>query len=280
MTSAPTRRWLRITLAATLVILVVALAYRAALVFLWNTWTTDAYYTHGIPVAFAAALLAAWRWWRGDASDAPSYAPFVLAIPVFVYVAGLRLVSAHLVLWSLPALLLAVAFAAGGAARARAMLAPVALFALTLPTPWTLPFGLAMQQASAFAAGAILALVGIGFSVDITTLHAGDLVFEVTPACSGFQSAVSLLALAALVAALVPMSRARRATMLVAAVPLALVLNVARILAIVGIGLRWGTDAAEGFFHNASGLLLFLGEVLVLSAIAGLVRAPGRRSVG
>src|SRR5439155_17532643 len=103
----------------------------------------------------------------------------------------------------------------------------------------------------------------------LTTFDVGALSFEVTPQCSGFQSAISLLAIGALVVALLPMTARRKALVLGAAVPLALVLNVARILAVVGIGLRWGADAAEGFFHQWSSAAIFLLETLALLAIAG-----------
>ena len=267
---------LRAALWATPVLLAAVLLLRAPALFVWNAWWNDPYYTHGLPVFLVAAGLAAWRLRRAapPAAPAPAWGLALLPLAGLVWLAGFLDRSAHLMVWSVPALLAALAFATGGAARLRLLAGPLLLLALTLPTPWTFPVGVALQDVATDASAAALALLGIPLVVGLTTFSTGGLTFEVTPACSGFQSAVGLLALAALVAALFPMSTRRRRALLLAAVPLALLLNVARIVAVVLVGLRWGAEAAEGFFHGASSLLLFLVEAALLLLAAGALRKP------
>ena len=51
---------------------------------------------------------------------------------------------------------------------------------------------------------------------------------------------------------------------------LALSANWLRIMATAWIAHRWGTDAAESFFHGAAGVLSFLLALLLLVALAQL----------
>lgn len=252
------------------------LLFRAPALWVWRAWWADPYYTHGLPVFLAAAGLAAWRLRRAGHAPAPVPAWGLLGIPLAaaLYLAGFLLHSPHLLAWSGLAGLAALALATGGPARVRLLAGPFLLAALTLPTPWTLPVGVALQDLATRGGAALLALLGVPLAVGLTTFSTGGLAFEVTPACSGFQGAVALLALAALVAAAFPMPPARRRLVLLAAVPLALLLNVVRIAAVVLVGLQWGADAAEGFFHGASSALLFLAEALVLLLLAGAHRRP------
>ncbi|MEA3200771.1 MAG: hypothetical protein QOE90_2199 [Thermoplasmata archaeon] len=250
-----------------------AFLFRAPALFVWRAWWSDPYYTHGLPVFLAAAGLAAWRLARAPALTAPVPAWALLGLPAALglYLVGFLRADAYFLTWSFLALAAAVALATG---RLRLLAAPLLLAALALPTPWTIQVCVWLQDGATAATAALLGLAGVPLERGLTTLTSGALAFEVTPACSGFQSAVSLLAVGAAIATLFPMSKARRRVVLALAVPLALALNVARLIAVVAIGLRWGADAAEGFFHGFSSALIFLAETIVLLAAAGLLSRP------
>lgn len=263
--------------AATLLLAALAFLYRAPALFVWDAWQADPYYAHGVAVFVVAAGLAAWRLWKAPAAPAALPAWSLLGIPAALglYLAGFLRADAYVLAWSGLALAAAVALATGGAARVRLVAAPLVLAALTLPTPWTLELGVALQDAATRAAAWSLGLVGIPVERGLTSLASGPLVFDVTPACSGLTSAVSLLALAALVGTVFP---ARRVLVGALAIPLALLLNVLRIDAVILVGLRWGADAAEGFFHGASSGLIFLVETVLLLALAGALRRPRKEA--
>src|SRR5581483_10780821 len=219
--------------AGAFVLLGVLLLYRAPARFVWNAWLSDPYYAHGLPVFAAAVALAAWRLWKAPRAEASVPAWALLGLPL----AG----------------------------------APLLLAALALPTPWTIQVCVALQDGATAATGFLLSLAGIALERGLTTLTAGGLSFEVTPACSGFQSAVSLLAVGAGIATIFP----RRAGLVLAlAVPVALALNVLRLVLVVLIGLAWGPGAAEGFFHGLSDALIFVAETLLLLAVAGALSRP------
>ncbi|HWG92320.1 MAG TPA: exosortase/archaeosortase family protein [Candidatus Thermoplasmatota archaeon] len=252
------------------------LLYLAPARWLWNAWMSDPYYSHGLLVALLAAGLAAWRLRKTQAPVAEPPAWGLLGVPAAlgVYLWGFLEHSTYLMVWSAFFLLAALALATGGPTRVRTVAGPLLLGALILPTPWTLDFGLLLQDGATNVSASLLALTGVPLVVDLYTFHINDLAFEVTPACSGFQSAVSLLAIAAVIATVFPLTPRRRALVLGLAVPLALLLNIGRILAVVAIGLQWGAEAAEGFFHEWSSGLLFLVETLALLALAGSLRKP------
>lgn len=257
---------------AVLIATALAFLYRSAAVFVWKAWLNDPYYTHGL-VVFATALgLAGWRLVKTPAtSEPPAWAPVTILAAGGVFVAGFVLHDPYLVVWSALALGISVALLTGGVARIRSLAMPFLLVATTLPTAWTLEVGSRLQLVAFGAATAILRATGVDLQQSVTTFSVGDLSFEVTAACSGFQSAVSLIALGAVIATVFRLPPRRRWAVLLAAAPVALVLNVGRILAVVAVGVNHGASAAEGFFHHWSSGLLFVAETIVLLAIAGVL---------
>lgn len=254
---------------------ILALLYRSPAQFVWRAWETDPYYTHGLPVALLALGLAAWLILRAPAQPG-AHKGAVLALALLAgatYLAGLRLHNAYYLTWSLVPLLGAIALATGGAPRLKAAGLPLLLLAVTLPTPWMLDLGITMQNGAMMASAKILVLLGVALQSGLTTMEVDGITFEVNAACSGLQSAMSLLAIAAVVGVVAPK---RRWLLLALALPIALVLNLARILAVVAVALHMGPAAAEGFFHGASSLLLFIAETLVLVLVAGPMRLPKR----
>ena len=104
------------------------------------------------------------------------------------------------------------------------------------------------------------------------TIHlpAGSL--RIADPCSGLRSVIALVALGALFAYFTRAPLWKRVTLFAAAVPLAVLANIIRISVLCGVANVWGIDTALGFFHDFSGLLLFV------IAFAGLVVV--RRALG
>jgi exosortase len=87
---------------------------------------------------------------------------------------------------------------------------------------------------------------------------------EVAEACSGIRSLMSLLTVAVILGYFVERDKLKRTLLAFAAVPIAVVANVARI---VGTGLcvqYWDPVKALGFFHEFSGWLMFLVSLTCL----------------
>jgi exosortase len=98
----------------------------------------------------------------------------------------------------------------------------------------------------------------------------GDEFLFVAEACSGITSIVTLLPIALLLAHLVLRSLARQALLVAAVVPVAMLLNLVRVVATTLAARAWGAQAVtEGAVHDAAGLLTVVGSCLLLVA-AGL----------
>lgn len=156
---------------------------------------------------------------------------------------------------------------------------PYAFLLFMVPWPDTLVefISFPMQLFSAKSATMLIGLAGAPVSRDGVDIHVAQYTFSVAAPCSGMKSLVALLALAALVAHLLEGPQWKRWALFVAGAPLAVLANVVRIAAILGIALLWGAKAAEGFFHGFSGLLVFLVATLALAAVG---RALGLRAAG
>jgi exosortase len=117
------------------------------------------------------------------------------------------------------------------------------------------------------ASGAVVVSNALGMLVerDGMSLFLPTGVLRIENACSGMQSLISLLALGALFAYLAHGSFVKRTLLFLAAVPIALAVNVLRISALCVVGSATTIETASGFFHDASGFVLFgLGFGLLL----------------
>jgi exosortase len=86
------------------------------------------------------------------------------------------------------------------------------------------------------------------------------LLLNVTEACSGIRSLVTLVALAALITMLGQFQGTRlwvRMVFVLSAVPIALAANALRITGTGVLAFNFGQAAAEGFFHSFSGAFVF-----------------------
>ena len=101
---------------------------------------------------------------------------------------------------------------------------------------------------------------------------------EVAVACSGIRSLMSLVTAAIFYGYFLEPSTKRRIILALAALPIAVIANGARI---VGTGLAvqyWDPDKALGFFHEFSGWLIFVISLLCLYLLHTLMNVQARAS--
>jgi exosortase len=114
---------------------------------------------------------------------------------------------------------------------------------------------------------ATISAAGIPVLREGNVLHLANTNLEVAEACSGIRSLISLLTLAVVLGYFTEPRSGGRVAIALAAIPIAIVANAARVAG-TGILSHWmGADAAEGFFHTFSGWLMFV------VAFAGLLAA-------
>ena len=168
-----------------------------------------------------------------------------------------------------------------GPNASRALAFPYAFLFFMVPWPDTLVefVSFPMQLFSAKFATMAAGLAGADVTRDGVDIHMAGQTFSVGAPCSGMKYAVALTSLAALIAYRAEGPIWKRRAVAVAGPPLALMGNVGRILCVLAIAAIAGPEAAAGFFHGFSGVLVFLIAVsglLILSWALGLRLDPWR----
>ena len=99
---------------------------------------------------------------------------------------------------------------------------------------------------------------------DGNVLQLSTQLLNVTEACSGIRSLMSLVTLATMLAYFLPMRWWARLLFIATSVPVALAANAFRVAGTGLLGRWFGEAAAQGFFHSFSGWLVFVFAFVVL----------------
>ncbi len=257
--------------------------YQSVFTWLWWRWNNDEYYGHGmfLPVISAyliwrerEVLARAWREREYSAWGALAgwgILGFGLLMQLGAAIADVNFAGA----FSIPFVLLGLAWVLGGAKFGRLLLFPILFFAAAVPLSGMLVQTLTvpLQNYAASGAGVALGLLGLPVVREGVNLYTPQYHFVVAVPCSGLKTTITLFTMAILVAHLLPdLKRRHRFLLVLLSIPIALFANTLRVVAIVLIGHFWGPKAAEGFLHNFSGLFLFALSMGALLGVSRLLR--------
>jgi len=255
-------------LGAPFLLAALAWLYAPTISWLWKSWQSDEYYAHGplLPLIALylmwqkrAELVVAWRGWPQKLGFPAGLIFIALALQILGTLVDMNIVRA-LQAFSIPLLLLGMARYVGGKAFAHEV--RFALFFLCLAVPLSGPLvetlTVPLQNYAANGASICLGLLGVAVERIGVNLYTPHFHFVVAVPCSGLKTSITLLTMGVLIAHLMPnLNRAQRFVLCALSVPFALLANTLRVVAIVAVGVRYGQEAAEGFLHNFSGMLLF-----------------------
>jgi exosortase len=269
-TDVPTHpRW-RPTAAIVAAAVAFAALFAEPFLLLVRDWWTDPEAGHGLLLAPVAGWLA-WRN-RHGVELVPNRALGIIGLVAAVvlrYASGLA-AELFTMRASMILALAALVVYFGGVRRLLAWWLPFALLTLSVPLPAVIVNSLALPlQFTASKMGAAL-LQGRNVPVRLTgniILLPGHRLF-VTEACSGLRSLTALLSLGVLAGGLWLRFPIPRALLVVAAIPIAVVLNGIRVF-LTGF-LVYFVDPAlgEGFMHMTEGWLMFLVAFGLLGLLA------------
>ncbi len=243
-----------------------------------DVWSTTEEFSYGFLVPPISALVI---WWRRDqllrslgrgATSGLTIAMTALLISILGERLGIHAVSGLAV----TPLLLGAAVYLWGWSAGRVLAFPFGFLAFGLGVFRGLldTVGFALQGITAFGAGALAPLIGVPVMRDGLVLSSDRFAFIVADTCSGMSSLVSLLALAALWVYAARGSLTGRMAVLLSVAPLTILANSLRVTLVLLVAHWFGQDAALGFFHGASSLVLF---GLPLGGLLGVSRAVGCR---
>jgi exosortase len=272
-------------ISAAAVIAAGASLYAPAIADMVRSWATQDNASHGFLILPIAAYLA---WLRRDRIAAAHVAqpPSAVSeaaglawagIAVAIHLAGSWMEIEFVPPLSLVFMIGAQVLYFGGWGVLREVAFPYAFLLFMVPWPDLLVefISFPMQLLSAKYATMLTGLVGIPVSRSGVDIRLAHYTFTVAVPCSGMKTLVALMALAALMAYLGRGQMWRRVALFALGTPVALAANIGRICVILLIATLAGARAAEGFFHGASGVLVFVFALVGLLVIGGALGLRG-----
>ena len=156
----------------------------------------------------------------------------------------------------------------------RRLLAPLCYLIFMIPLPAivinavTMPLKLLVSSISV----SILRILQVPVLREGNMILLPNLSLEVVEACSGLRSLESLLALATAYSLMFMKSPIGRSILIVAALPIAISANIVRVVTTGLLAHSYGPAAAQGFFHESAGLVVFAVAVAMLAGLHHLIR--------
>ena len=245
-----------------LLLVLLALLYRAVAVKLVTDWYELPDFSHGFLIPFFVAYLI---WEKREVlRRTPVRATWaglpLLAAGLFLLLVGIF--GADLFLSRISFVLVAAGliWTLAGFAMLKEFTFSLCVLLLAIPLPAlifnkiTFPLQLLASRLASF----MLPLAGVPVLRDGNVIQLPAMQLEVAEACSGIRSLLSLFTLSVIYGYFLERSRTQRVLLALASLPIAVAANAARIF---GTGLcvqYWNPDKAQGFFHEFSGWLMFL----------------------
>ncbi len=268
--------WAPVALLAVLL----GVAYLEAIRWMVFRWPLEPYSGGGFLVPLVSAYLI---WLKRDRLAAlpvrgSNWGLLVLAIGSAAFFVGSwtgihypYAVSLIIVIWGLILWL-------AGSAIAVELLFPIAFLTFMIPLSWaldalTFPLRLLATRAAAWLPQAL----GLPTVVSGTEIHVGNYSLLIDLPCSGLRFVLALLAGAALFAHFAEARLWRKLVIFASAIPIAVLANIIRIDMALLLGKSFGEKAAQGFYHNLSGLMVFVFALTCLYYVSRMLcpRSPG-----
>jgi len=260
----------------------ISLIAAAVLVVFWqvfvrlvDAWIVDGNYSHGFLI-IPIALYFVWerREKLAAATSSPTwFGLVVLAGGLATLLAGLWGSELFLSRTALLPVIAGIVLFVLGWQHLRILWFPIAFLLLMIPIPAIIfnqiafPLQLLASRAGAWAISA----VGIPVLREGNLLVLAHTTLEVAEACSGIRSLVSLITLGIVYGYFMDSRTWVRALIVASAIPVAIVANAARVAG-TGMMAQWiGPEAADGFFHEFSGWIVFLFAFLMILLIQRLI---------
>ena len=250
--------------------------YAPVLAAMGRQWVDDTTTAHGILLAAAAAVVV-YRKLPDLRTRATSPDPWGIPLVVFgllLFVLGSVGAEVFVVRLSLPIVAFGCILTLLGRGHARTLLSAFGLVLLAIPLPAVLITTLTMPMqllASQLAEG-LIAAGNIPVMRDGNLLRLDHATLEVAEACSGLRSATSLIAISAVGTALLGLSWIRGVLLMIAALPIAIFGNGARVAATGYLTQLFGEGAARGVPHELTGYAAFIVMCAVTIFIVRMTR--------
>jgi exosortase len=257
--------------AAAALILGIAIVYWQVLVRLVDAWSNDGNYSHGFLIVPIAAFLA---WERRARLQAAPIRPSAFGLVVFLggillLLAGLLGSELFVSRVSLIVATVGVVLFLFGWEHVRILAFPFAFLFLMIPLPAIIfnqiafPLQLLASEVGEWA----ISSAGVPVLREGNVLILANTSLEVAEACSGIRSLVSLITLGIVYGYFIDSRAWVRVLIVLSTIPVAILSNAARVAGTGILAHYWGPEAADGFFHEFSGWIVFIVAFVLILAI-------------
>ncbi len=240
-----------------------------------NTWMTSDDYSHGFFIVPASIYLV---WQKREFLSKIPVQPsiygiflivFSLLIYVFAYFAGIQTVASFSII---PVLIGIVAYLHGFLIL-KNLLFPLLFLLFMIPIPsqiyssLTIPLQLTVSKFSVYISG----VMGIPVYREGNIIYLPELTLQVVNACSGLRSLISLFAISTFYGYLSFKSNILRTILIVFSIPIAILVNTARIAIIIIAFHFFKSDLTAEQYHTVFGLMVFFLALFILVLVKGLL---------
>jgi EpsI family protein len=299
-TSAYRRRWLSLAVFLLLAGGIVG-AFGGCVIEMWARWFPawhrsglglyqrlvggESYYTHGPLVPLVSALIAVLLIRHTRITIKPDRALGLLTSLFFLALHLLALIARRVNFvsgFALVGLIAGLVLLMWGRPALRRLWFPIAFLAFMVPLPELLiadlNFSLKMI-ASKLGVGAANILGILADRDGNRVVLDGNKTFVIANVCNGLRTLISLLAFGAIYAYVCRLKGWWRLLLFVMSIPVAVISNAVRIVGLIVVADVWDVPTAVGWFHDVSGLAIYLVAFLLMFSIERLI-LMGRRMAG
>jgi len=265
-----------------LALLIAATLYWTVVPKLVNDWWNDPNFSHG----FLVPLFSAWLIWERRAELRAFDSKRILLPGILLLLVGVAMLVVGKAGGEYFTMRSSLVFVTGGlfwivfgGEGFRLCLFPIGFLFFMVPIPYILYDAIAfpLKMIASWFGEHSLTLVGVPVFREGNIMVLPNLQLEVADACSGIRSLMSLMALATAAAYFMSLGAARGGVLFLSAIPISIVTNSLRIFVTGVLSYKYGQQAAEGFFHEFSGWVVFLSGAVLVVVIGVMLRRIGSK---
>lgn len=257
-------------------VVILGYIYRDVLGVMFSVWIDDENNSHGILVPAVCGYLVATRREELLKASVTSclWGLWITLFGVLMLLSGWVATEFFTMRSSLVVVLFGTILYWFGPSVTRIIGGPIAYLLLMVPVPAivydaiAMPLRVLVTQVSVY----IMKAFGIIVMREGNVMIFPNITLEVVNACSGLRSMTSLLALSVAFALLFQKSMVNRVILVLLTLPIALVTNMGRVVGTGVLAQYFGAAAAEGFFHEFAGMVIFFSALGLLFAAHLLLR--------
>ena len=257
------------------------LAFGTALAWCWDMWMDDGgYFAHGILVPFVIAAVIWMRRssWQGQPARIDARGWWLLGPALLIHLCGAALTIDSMSAAGLVLVVPGAAWLALGRERLRGLWPALWLFAFAVPMSIYLTNRVAFELKEVAVAGGVWLTQVSGLSVErvgaFLYVPGQEEALNVADPCGGLRSLLAMVTLVYCLAFFTgPRNFSRRGILLLAAAPLALLVNMMRISGICWLARFYDVEFASGLGHDVLNGVAWILDLLLILGLDHLISA-------